>query len=205
MGPVDNQQRIVLFLQKRNEATLSELRQELGLSHVTIRRHLDELMRAGIVSPPEKRRHGGPGRPEQAYSLTEKAEDLLPENYQDLARAVLGALETRHGTEWVRGLLREAGSSMAADFGPIVDRGQHGFMPQMLAGLEARGYLPAAGTWSGRRCLTFAHCPYLDAARASPVVCAFDQALLEKLLGEPVILFRRIAENDQKCIFLLGA
>jgi predicted ArsR family transcriptional regulator len=137
--------------------------------------------------------------------LTERAEDLLPENYQDLARAVLGALETRHGPEWVRRLLREAGSSTAAGFGPTVDRGHHEFMPQVLAGLEARGYLPAAGTWSGRRCLTFAHCPYLDAARASPVVCAFDQALLEKLLGEPVVLFRRIAENDQQCVFLLGA
>jgi predicted ArsR family transcriptional regulator len=192
-------------MRRRSEATVSELRRELGLSHVTIRRHLDELMRAGIVSPPEKRRHGGPGRPEQAYSLTEKAEDLLPENYQDLARAVLGALETQHGIEWVRRLLREAGSSKAVDFGPTVDRSHHEFMPQMLAGLEARGYLPAAGTWSGRRCLTFANCPYLDSARASPAVCAFDQALLEKLLGEPVILFRRIADCDPQCILLVGA
>jgi predicted ArsR family transcriptional regulator len=205
MGPVDNQRRIILCLQLRNEATLSELRRELGLSHVTVRRHLGLLMRAGIVSPPDKRRRGGPGRPQQTYSLTEKAEGLLPENYQDLARAVLGALETRQGTEWVRRLLREAGASAAEGFGPTLARGHRGFMPQMLAGLEARGYLPAAGIWSGRRCLTFAHCPYLDAARASPVVCAFDQALLEKLLGEPVILFRRVAENDQQCIFLLGA
>lgn len=206
MVPFDNQRRIVLFIRQQGDASLGELSRGLELSHVTLRRHLDDLMRAGIVSPPEKRQHGGPGRPEQAYLLTEKAEGLLPENYRDLACALLGALETRHGAEWVRRLLREVGGSVAeAGFGLTVDRGDQDLLPQVLAALEARGYLPAAGTWSGRRCLTFAHCPYLDAARASPVVCAFDQALLEKLLGEPVILFRRIAEHDQKCIFLLGA
>jgi len=205
MAPIDNRRRIVLFLRQRGEASLGELGQGLGLSHVTLRRHLGSLMRAGIVSAPEKRRHGGPGRPEQAYSLTEQADELLPENYQDLARSMLPALETRQGTEWVRRLLREAGGAAAADFGLTVDRGHSDLVPQVLTGLETRGYLPSAGIWSGRRCLTFAHCPYLGAARTSPVVCAFDQALLEKLLGEPVVLFRRIAEHDQQCVFLLGA
>jgi predicted ArsR family transcriptional regulator len=205
MVPVDNQRRIVLFIRRQGDASLGELSRGLALSHVTLRRHLDDLMQAGIVSLPEKRRHGGPGRPEQAYSLTEKAEELLPENYQDLAREVLRMLESRHGTEWVRRLLREVGERTAAGFSLTVDRGHQDLLPQVLAGFEARGYLPAAGTWSGRRCLTFAHCPYLDSARASPVVCVFDQALLEKLLGEPVILFRRIAEHDQQCIFLMGA
>jgi predicted ArsR family transcriptional regulator len=205
MPPVDNQRRIVLFLRQQGEASLGEIGQGLGLSHVTLRRHLVTLMRAGIVSAPEKRRHRGPGRPEHAYALTEKADALLPENYQDLARAMLRALEARHGTEWVRRLLREVGDATAAGFGLTVDRGHSDLVPQVLAGLETRGYLPSAGTWSGRRCLTFAHCPYLDAARTSSVLCAVDQALLEKLLGEPVILFRRIAEHDQQCIFLLGA
>jgi len=205
MDPVDNQRRIVLFMRQQNEVSIDDLRQGLRLSRVTIHRHLDELMRAGIVSPPEIRRRGGPGRPQLSYSLTAKAEELLPDNYRDLACAVLGTLESRHGAEWVRRLLREAGRKVAPDFGLTADRGHDEFMPQMLAGLEARGYLPAAGTWSGRRCLTFAHCPYLDSARASPVVCAFDQALLEAMLSEPVILFRRIADHDQQCVFLLGA
>ena len=204
MPGIDNQQRVMLFLRRNGEASVAEVSRGLGLTQVTVRRHLDDLMRVGVVSPPEKRRRGGPGRPEQAYSLTEKAEPLLPENYQDLARAVLGVLETRHGAEWVRKLLLAAGAKAAAGFGLEADRSKEGFLAQVLAGLDQRGYLPGAGTWSGRRCLTFAHCPYLDAARASPVVCTFDQALLENLMGEPVVLFRRIAEHDEQCIFLLG-
>jgi predicted ArsR family transcriptional regulator len=204
MSAIDNQQRVLLYLRRNGEASVGELSRGLELTQVTVRRHLDELRRVGVVSPPEKRRKGGPGRPEQLYALTEKAEGLLPENYQDLARAVVGVLEDRHGAEWVRKLLLAAGKQAASGFGVVAERSDEAFLPQVLAGLDCRGYLSAAGTWSGRRCITFAHCPYLEAARASPVVCAFDQALLEKMLAEPVVLFRRIAEHDEQCVFLLG-
>jgi len=205
MPGIDNQRRVVHFLRRNGEASVGELSRGLELTQVTVRRHLADLLRAGVISPPEKRRRGGPGRPEQSYALTEKAEGLLPENYQDLARAVVGVLEDRHGAEWVRKLLLSAGKQAASGFGVQAERSDEAFLPQVLAGLDDRGYLPSAGTWSGRRCVTFAHCPYLEAARASPVVCAFDQSLLESLLGEPVVLFRRIAEHDEQCIFLMGA
>ncbi len=205
MAGIDNQQRVLLYLRRHGEASVGELSRGLDLTQVTVRRHLDDLMSSGVVSPPEKRRRGGPGRPEQSYGLTEKAERLLPENYRDLARAVVGVLEDQHGAEWMRKLLLAAGTHAAGGLGVEAERNDEAFLPQVLAGLDDRGYLAAAGTWSGRRCVTFAHCPYLDAARASPIVCAFDQSLLETLLGEPVVLFRRIAEHDEQCIFLLGA
>jgi predicted ArsR family transcriptional regulator len=205
MPGIDNQRRVVHYLRRNGEASVGELSRDLELTQVTVRRHLADLLRAGVISPPEKRRRGGPGRPEQSYALTDKAEALLPENYQDLARAVVGVLEDRHGAEWVRKLLLSAGKQAASGFGVQAERSDEAFLPQVLAGLDDRGYLPSVGKWSGRRCVTFAHCPYLEAARASPVVCAFDQSLLETLLGEPVVLFRRIAEHDEQCIFLLGA
>ena len=204
MPGIDNRQRVLLFLARQGDASVGELSQGLELTQVTVRKHLDDLMREGVVSPPEKRRRGGPGRPVQSYSLTEKAETLMPENYQDLALAVVSVLGDRHGAEWVRKLLLAAGARAAVGFGVQAERKDEAFLPQVLNELDRRGYLPAAGTWSGRRCMTFAHCPYLDAARASPVVCAFDQALMETVLGEPVVLFRRIAEHDEQCVFLLG-
>ena len=205
MPGIDNRERVLFYLRRNGEASVGEMSRGLGLTQVTVRKHVAALLQEGVVSPPEKRRLGGPGRPEQSYALTEKAEPLLPDNYQDLARAVVGVLENRHGAEWVRKLLLTAGTQAAAGFGLQGDREDEEFLPQVLSGLDRRGYLSAAGTWSGRRCITFAHCPYLQAARASPVVCAFDQAMLETLLGEPVVIFRRIAEHDEQCMFVLGA
>ena len=205
MSEPGNQGRILLFLRRQGEASVAELARGLALTQVTVRHHLQDLVRSGVVALPEKRHRGGPGRPEQVYSLTEQAEPMLPGNLPELARSLLQTLEARHGSEWLRKALMASGKQAAADIRLEVSPSSEAFVGEILAALDKRGYMAAAGRWSGRRCITFAHCPYLAAARASPVVCAFDQALLESLLGEPVVLFRRLAEHDEHCILLLGA
>lgn len=203
-GP-GNQERLLLFLRRHGEASMAELARGLGLTQVTVRHHIQELIRSGFVSPPEKRRRGGPGRPEQIYSLTEQAAPMLPGNLPELARALLGTLEARHGPEWLRKALAASGRQAAAGIQLASAPGSETFVGDVLGALDERGYLAAAGRWSGRRCITFANCPYLAAARHSPAVCAFDQALMEGLLQEPLVLFQRIADHDERCMFLLGA
>lgn len=205
MGGPGNQERILLFLRRHGEASVAELARGLELTHVTVRHHLQDLIREGVISQPEKRRRGGPGRPEQVYSLTERADPMLPGNMPELAGALLATLEARHGPEWLRKALTASGSRAAAGIRLSSAPSSEAFVSEVLAALDKRGYLAAAGRWSGRRCITFANCPYLTAARLSPAVCAFDQALMETLLQEPVVLFHRIADHDDHCLFLLGA
>jgi predicted ArsR family transcriptional regulator len=163
------------------------------------------MIRGGFVSLPEKRHRGGPGRPEQVYSLTERADPMLPGNMPEFALALLGTLEARHGPEWLRKALTASGTRAAAGIHLASAPSSETFVSEVLTALDERGYLAAAGRWSGRRCITFANCPYLEGARLSPAVCAFDQALIEALLQEPVVLFHRLAEHDDHCMFLLGA
>lgn len=205
MSPPDNPQRIVHFLAREGEASVDELARGLNLTQVTVRHHLRKMIRTGLVAPPEKRRTGGPGRPEQVYALTPSAEPMLPGNYPEMAQAVLAEALARQGPEWLRKALWSAGLRAASNFEVKSAPGSEAFVPEVLAELDRRGYLAAAGTWSGRRCLTFSNCPYLAAARTSPSICAFDQALVEKLFSEPAVLFRRIADHDATCMFLLGA
>lgn len=205
MGTPDNRQRILIFLHRLGEASVAELARGLRLTQVTVRHHLQEMIRTGLVSPPEKRRTGGPGRPEQVYALTQAAEPMLPGNYPELAQSVLAEALSRQGPEWLRKTLWAAGQRAAANFEVHAGLGSEAYVPEVLAELDRRGYLAAAGTWSGRRCITFSNCPYLAAARTSPSICAYDQALVEKLFSEPAVLFRRIADHDERCMFLLGA
>ena len=203
-GP-GNQERVLLFLRRHGEASVAELARGLALTQVTVRHHLQDLIRGGLVALPEKRHRGGPGRPEQVYSLTEQADPRLPGNLPELARALLGTLEARHGPEWLRKALTASGTRAAAGIRLESAPSSETFVGEVITALDERGYLAAAGRWSGRRCITFANCPYLAAARLSPAVCAFDQALMEALLQEPVVLFHRIADHDDHCMFLLGA
>ena len=203
-GP-GNQGRILLFLRRHGEASVAELARGLALTQVTVRHHLQHLIRGGLVALPEKRHRGGPGRPEKVYSLTDHAEPMLPGNMPELASALLETLEARHGSEWLRKALMASGTRAAGSIHLASAPGSDTFLSEVLTALDERGYLASAGRWSGRRCISFAHCPYLAAARLSPAVCAFDQALVETLLQEPVVLFRRISDHDDRCMLLLGA
>lgn len=80
----DRQSRIVQFIQRRGSASLQELRQEFGISPMTVRRDLDVLEERGLIS----RIHGGAmARMSPAISGEDERGEL-----QVAEKAAIGAL-----------------------------------------------------------------------------------------------------------------
>ncbi len=75
----NTRQTILSILRRRRQATVDELRQELGLAPATVRRHLDILARDGHVDVTQVRR--ATGRPHYVFLLSESGEDLFPKHY----------------------------------------------------------------------------------------------------------------------------
>ena len=181
-------------LKRRQQASVTELSQALGLTPVTIRHHLDSLAADRVVSEPVPRRKSGPGRPEMVYSLTARADEMTPRNYGELCSCLLQALErpaappgpalVTAGTE-LGARLRGAGGE--SGFGVVLDF------------LEARGYFPSLEDDEFGSVVVLANCPYLEVARATPEFCRFDVALLQSALGAKVIPEANIALNDPAC------
>ena len=69
-------QRILEILKEKRQATVEELSEELELTPVTVRHHLEILRGEGLISAPSVLRRPGPGRPQHTYALTEAAGDL---------------------------------------------------------------------------------------------------------------------------------
>lgn len=193
-GEGDSRQRIVEVLKRRGEASVGELSYALGLTPVTIRHHLEALTRDRIVAEPTARRKPGPGRPEMVYALTRRAESLTPRNYGELCASLLEAIrETPVDAEW---LASSAGQILPRRSPPTVRRSG---IPGAVEFLEARGYFPSVDQAGEIPVLILANCPYLEVARAFPQVCRFDLALIEALLGKPVVAETSIALNDTCC------
>jgi len=108
MAP-DSRLRLVEVLKRRNQASVTELSQALGLTPVTIRHHLESLLEDEVVSQPTPRRKAGPGRPEMVYALTPRAEALTPRNYGELCSCLVQALD--HGSADPAHALAQAGAS----------------------------------------------------------------------------------------------
>src|SRR5437764_1870524 len=83
----------IISLLRRDEHTVSELAQALGLSDNAIRGHLASLERDGLVRPIGTRR--GAHKPTVTYAPTAEAEDLFPRPYGLLLRTILDVCTER--------------------------------------------------------------------------------------------------------------
>jgi len=85
---------ILNILKERGQVTVDELSQELGLTTVTVRHHLDILRGEGLVAAPLAHHRKAPGRPRYVYTLTEKASAFFPKRYDHLTNLVLSEVHS---------------------------------------------------------------------------------------------------------------
>lgn len=78
---------ILSILRRHGGVSVDQFARELGLAGATVRRHLDVLLRDGLISVTQVR--GGPGRPRYAFSLTEAGADAFPHHYIRLTQRIL--------------------------------------------------------------------------------------------------------------------
>lgn len=202
---VASRQRIIVQLKKSGEASVADLSRELGLTSVTVRHHLQELRRDGLVDEPTPRRRKGPGRPEMAYHLVAGASSDLPRNYHELCSSIVGQLAGQFPTEILTEVLAGAGQDLGRS-ARSHRTGRAGTLEAHVeAFLEERGYLPRWVRRGDDRRLHLANCPYHEIAQNTPEMCSFDKALVAGLMGTSVRLEASIAAGAPVCCFQLAS
>jgi len=199
-----SRQRIVVQLKKSGEASVSDLSQALGLTSVTVRHHLQELRREGLVGDPTPRRRQGPGRPEMAYRLLQHARVDLPRNYRELCACLVDELSGPVAAEALVGILARAGENLSHSWISQPETLMSSREGDVEAFLEARGYLPRWVRSGDDLRLQLANCPYHEIAQEVPAMCRFDEALVAGLMGTEVTLEASIAARGLVCSFLLA-
>lgn len=195
-------ERILNILKEREQATVDELSQELELTAVTVRHHIDILRGEGLIAAPIVRRRKGPGRPQYAYALTEKASTFFPKKYDDLASLVLSEVRTRHPPDEVDQMMRRIGERMASQANLADEDDFETRLTAVVDFLNRQGYLARweHGDDDGYT-LHIANCPYEQVTDEHRAVCTIDATLLTRLLGTPLQRISSAARGDPKCTY----
>ncbi len=192
--PLESRQRILRHLKQSGQASVAELSTALALTPVTIRHHLESLRTEGLVAEPVSRHKPGPGRPEMLYRITAAANAYMPRNYGELCRCLIQAVESTQNRD-LGGVLVEMGRELGSSAGTT------GQLDAARTYLQERGYFPTLDESEGLIVLELANCPYLEVVEGAPLLCQFDRALIEALLGREVELLGSIVDNDPVCTF----
>ncbi|MCB0864899.1 MAG: helix-turn-helix domain-containing protein [Solirubrobacterales bacterium] len=165
--------------ERADGASTEELANELGLHVNGVRRHLDLMLDADLLTR-ERRKHGR-GRPRDIWSIAAGAVDAdrSDEDYADVARWLARAIPTgRAGLRRVEETGREVGRELAADAdAPLPDE-----LGRLFTGLR---FQPDVNVEGDRVSCTLCNCPYRESVRENPeAVCRLHRGITEGILEQ---------------------
>jgi predicted ArsR family transcriptional regulator len=201
-------QHILEILKDQGQATVDEIVAALSdrigeITAVTVRHHLEILRGDGLVAAPTVRRRTSPGRPQHIFALTEKAQELFPNNYRNLAEELLLQLKAQLPNKEVNvileGVADHFASGISQNEAPLPIR-----LNTIVDYLTQQGY---SATWELQDddyMLHTTNCPYHHLAADYDELCTMDFRMISRLLGG--IVPRRIshmADGDDSCTYLI--
>jgi predicted ArsR family transcriptional regulator len=207
-GVPSNTREQILELVKRsgNGLTADALAHKLGISTVAVRKHLAALERGNFVTTELERRPMG--RPTSLYRPTASAQELFPNDYANLATAVLEMIRLLDGEHKVDQLFQHRAQVLASELavrvqGPTLQER----VRQMVQVLEEQGYMPAlTELQEGHEgyLLTEYHCPIFQVAKAFQQACTCELAVLLKLLQAKVERCDHRMMGHPHCSYLIS-
>jgi len=190
-------QQILAYLNTHPGASAVEISRSLDLTPANIRYHLGLLIDSGWVQISGKRGPGGAGRPINLYNLTSLS---LGTNVEILLAAILESLTAKKSTN---SDLRSIAETLAAK----TNLNQDNRILRFNQALEYLNQMNYHASWEAHPDgpqVIVRHCPYLDLANKSSLLCQFDNHLISILFDIPLELFRKrsFGKNPfSPCIF----
>lgn len=198
-------QRILEILKEKKQATVEQLSEELDLTPVTVRHHLDVLRGEGLVAAPTALRRRGPGRPQYAYALTDAADDFFPKNYHSLADMLFDEIRDKVTPSELEQILRSMADRMAARAPSLRKNRPQDVLGAAVRFLNDQGYVARwEKTPEGSFVLHTCNCPYERVAQTHGEVCTMDAAFVGRLVGLPSERLSHMASGDDSCSYVIN-
>lgn len=201
--------RILAILQREGSVTVETLAGEIGLSSTTIRRHLDILQREQLVSFDQI--HGGSGRPEYGYFLTEIGHESGHRDYRGFLVNLLNEISGLSSDD----LAKKDGTELLGFLiGRIAEQASWPYMQPNQATFEARvanldralsdrGFSPEITEKDGQVSIRLCNCPFRSVAISQETVCLFDRFLIGSILGSDPVLESSIHDGHTTCQYVI--
>jgi predicted ArsR family transcriptional regulator len=204
-SPENTHQAVLFYLKRRNEMTVADLCEALGITSMAVRRHLSGLQKDGLVECRLERQSRG--RPTYKYRLSTKAESLFPSAINRFAFEILDAVYEAKGHAGVMELLKLRDEALLKKLLPLLER-----LPlperiqQVVKIFSENGYMTEYDRLpDGNFFIYQQHCAVHNLATQYRQICVLESRLMERLLGVKTTRQQYIMKGDQVCGYMVSA
>jgi predicted ArsR family transcriptional regulator len=194
--------RILQTLLRKPKSTINEIAEAVGINAISVRHHLSNLEKEGLISAEEERH--GVGRPRLMYSLTLDGMERFPTKYLRLTTKLLAQMKETMPAPAVAKLFSQVAEEMASDVSEQIKglsmEERLDFVKEMLA---QEGFTVE---WEKKGTEYQIHeisCPYYQIGIAHPEVCTVDQTLISKMLALPANKVQCILDGAAHCTYVV--
>jgi len=201
----ETKRRLLELMKRRGEVTLSDAMEVIDRARPTLRNHLDQMGRDGLVARRTKQQ--GRGRPSMCYRMTPFAEQLFPGQEASLFADFLSHLQEKgHGsliedffeTFWDARL--EKVKARLAE--PLETAGVQEIVNVLEEVLREEGFMPEVHLDEERVVVQECNCPFAEIVDVTDLPCVSEVCFYEALF-ERVERTRHIPDGDTKCVYEL--
>ncbi len=194
---------ILKHLKKGRRLTVGELASFVGVSKVSIRRHLDLLQKDGLVDFEKQQKERG--RPGHVYHLTEKADIIFPKSYNRLALGILKQVKTLFGESGVSKVFCKHADELASFLlTEIEEQDFDSQVKKISLIMNDRGYdVTLVRLQNDSYLLRQCNCPMEAVATNYDQVCAEELRVYREVLRTEVSRKCRIAGGAQSCDYMI--
>ena len=194
--------KILQTLLRHPKITINEIAQAVGINAISVRHHLSNLEKEGLIAAEEERH--GVGRPRLMYSLTEDGMERFPTKYLRLTTRLLAQMKESLPGPAVTQLFSQIAEDMAKEYSEKMKGLSMEERLDLVKDMLAQEGFTVEWEKKGKEYqIHEITCPYYQIGIAHPEVCTVDQTLISKMLALPANKVQCILNGAAHCTYVV--
>lgn len=198
-------EQILNLLKIKNQLTVSAIAQELNITEMAVRRHLNTLERDGIVETTLQRQ--AMGRPTNVYQLSHEGQEMFPRDYGNFTVTILKNLEEIDGQEKIEQLFEMRRKQLKERYEKRVSSPNFEDRVYELAKIHhEEGFMTKVEKKEdGSFVFIEYNCPIAEVARHFPSICGTELKLFKEVLQTDNIECKHCLAigQDNHCYYII--
>ncbi len=197
-------QKILRTLSRRQQCTIKELAEVVGINPISVRHHITRLEADGLVTSKEERH--GVGRPRRIYMLTRAGAELFPSRYVDMTVRLLEQIKQNLPAPVVERLFTQMAQDLADERAVRLNLENLSVEERLDVVKQVLSEEGFDVYWEKKGEAYYIHettCPYLRIGEFHPEICSMDKALISTLLRVPAEQILCRLDGDARCTYTI--